>query len=129
MWHFAYHVPNGVWIPGSPGTTARIMAGLKNQGLKPGVPDIVIALRTREGHPGAYIEQKREKGGRVDPEQRWWISLLQSQGYFACVAKGLKETMEVVDRLYGRGMIQPADAVSGASCRRSRAAQPSGAET
>jgi hypothetical protein len=102
------------------------MSGLKAQGLKPGVPDICIPLRTKFGHPGAYIEQKRKKGCRVDPEQRWWLSLLAAQGYHARVAFGLEETMAIVDMLYGPDIVQPAAVVSRASCRGKRATQPSG---
>jgi hypothetical protein len=102
---FAYHVPNGVWIPGSPAMTARIMQSLKAQGLKPGVSDIVIPLRTKLGHPGAYIELKREKGSKTSEEQLWWLQLMEAQGYFAGLARGIAEAEEMICNLYG-GVVQ-----------------------
>lgn len=75
------------------------MRKMKEQGLKPGVPDVVIAARTNYGHPGAYFEIKYG-AGRVSPEQKRWRLLLQSQDYYCEVTRGLEETMASICNLY-----------------------------
>lgn len=55
---------------------------LKAEGVTPGVPDLYIpAWRT-------WIEFKRIKGGRIDPEQRDWHEYLRSVGDMVIVAYG-----------------------------------------
>lgn len=98
---FTYSVPNGIYIPGNPVLAARIMQRMKAEGLKVGVHDIVIVLRTRLGHPGAYLELKRAKGSRTSEEQKRWRAIVQSQGYFSAILKGPQEVEECVCNLYG----------------------------
>lgn len=52
LYDFAYHVPNGIYLPGSPRVAAIVMRKMKEQGLKPGVPDVVIPVRTNHGPRG-----------------------------------------------------------------------------
>jgi len=58
---------------------------LKAEGVKPGVPDIVIPKLF------LYIEMKKQKGGAVSKEQREWIEYLQGCGYTAEVCRGFEE--------------------------------------
>ena len=68
---------------------------LKEQGVKPGVPDIFLPCARGEWH-GLYIEMKRRKGGRVSDEQREMIRLLIEQGYKAVVCYGWEEAKNVI---------------------------------
>lgn len=90
---YAYAVPNGIFVPGSPQRTARIIAAMKRQGLTSGVSDVVIAL-PRGPHHGAYIELKRigenPTGGQIS-----WLTLVANVGYFAACARGLEAAQEV----------------------------------
>lgn len=52
---------------------------LKDEGVKPGVPDVCLPV-ARGGYHGLFIEMKRT-GGRVSPEQQKWLSALRKQRY------------------------------------------------
>lgn len=79
-----HHIANG-------GTRNRVEAvHLKQQGVKPGIPDIFLPC-ARGTHHGLYIEMKRRKGGRVSVEQKKMLLALQAQGYKAEVCRGWEE--------------------------------------
>ncbi len=76
-----YHVPNE-------GQRSRAVGGrMRAEGLRKGVPDICLPVARGRYH-GLYIELKRQRGGRMFPEQAGWIDALNQQGYCACVCKG-----------------------------------------
>lgn len=78
-----YHVPNG-------GKRDAIEAArFKAQGVKAGVPDLVLPV-ARKGFHGLYIELKRP-GGRVSAHQAEWLAALEKQGYCAAVCYGWEE--------------------------------------
>ena len=80
VWLFA--VPNG-------GFRHKATADkLKAEGLRPGVPDIVIP----EWH--VYIEMKRQKGGRLSDDQAKWLGYLAECGYTCIVAKGWEDAFK-----------------------------------
>lgn len=95
LWDYSYAVPNASKLAGSADQRARMMSSMKAQGLKTGVSDLVIALPAAEFH-GAYLELKRAKGGRVDPEQAAWCHRMRFAGYFADIVAGLDQAMEFV---------------------------------
>lgn len=72
----------------------------KRCGVKAGVPDVCIPIPSGSYH-GLYIELKRVKGGSVSVEQKEWINFLQSQGYYAEVAKGFDEAKRIVEYYLG----------------------------
>lgn len=85
-WLFA--VPNG-------GFRNKATAGkLKASGLKKGVPDICLPIK-RGIYSGLWIELKVKKN-KPTPEQLEWISLLQSQGFGACVCVGFQEARDML---------------------------------
>lgn len=96
------HVPNG-------GQRPRGGAGkMKGQGVKPGVPDVLIFDPTRDGQKGLAIElklpaQPRRKKGRLSPEQRAWLEGLRRRGWAAHVAYGWGEASHLVEQYYGPG--------------------------
>lgn len=86
-----YHVPNG-------GSRHKAEAArLKAAGVKSGVPDICLPV-PRAGYHGLYIELKRQKGGRISPEQTEWIAALIKQGYCAAVCRGWEAAREEILR-------------------------------
>ena len=70
-------------------------AKFKRMGVSPGFPDIEIPLPSG-GHHGLYIELKRQKGGKLSDAQIEWLNYLRKQGYYADVAKGCDEAIEIV---------------------------------
>lgn len=81
---YLFAVPNG-------GGRSKVEAAiLKAEGVRPGVPDLMLALPTNLHH-GLFLELKRQRGGRVSPEQKAWIERLDSFGYKAAVCRGFGE--------------------------------------
>lgn len=86
---YMHHIPNG----GSRGTIEAYH--LKQQGVKPGIPDIFLPC-ARGGYHGLYIEMKRRKGGRVSIEQKKMIIALREQGYPVVVCEGWEAARDVI---------------------------------
>lgn len=84
-----YHVPNG-------GHRHKAVAvKLKEQGVKAGVPDLVLPL-ARGGYFGLYIEFKATPpfDAAVSSSQDSYIQALTEQGYLAIVCRGHFDAME-----------------------------------
>jgi len=78
----------------------------KRLGVKPGVPDILIFDRPPlyPENVGVAIELKRQKGGRVTPEQTAWLEHLKARGWAVVVCRGAMEAIKFLESLgYGRG--------------------------
>ncbi|MNJ28504.1 VRR-NUC domain protein [compost metagenome] len=93
-----YHVPNG-------GHRHKLVAiKLKEQGVKAGVPDLVLPM-ARGGHFGLYIEFKAKPpfDAAVSPSQDAYIQALLDQGYLAIVCRGAIDALEAI-RAY---LLQP----------------------
>lgn len=85
-----HHVPNG----GK--RDARVAANLKKEGVKAGVPDIVLPV-PRCGYCGLYIELKVGKN-KTSSKQNEWIKALREQGYFVEVCYGWDKAREVIEK-------------------------------
>lgn len=92
-----FHIPNG-------GSRGKAEAGrFKAEGVKAGVPDLMLPVARGESH-GLFVEMKRQDGGRVRPEQKEWMERLRQQGYQAVVCRGWEGASEaLVKYLEGRG--------------------------
>ena len=66
-------------------TTAK---NLKREGVVPGVPDLFIPAW------GLWIEMKRQKGGRLSPDQDEMIAYLDSIGHRVIVGYGAADASE-----------------------------------
>ena len=87
---YMYHVPNG-------GYRNKAEAGrFKAQGVKSGVPDIVLPAARGQYH-GLYIELKRTEGGKLSADQRDWLEFLTEQGYYAAVCRGWEEAKDAIE--------------------------------
>lgn len=93
-----YHVPNG-------GHRHKLVAiKLKGQGVKAGVPDLVLPM-ARGGYFGLYIEFKAMPpfDAAVSSSQDAYIQALIDQGYLAVVCRGHIDALECL-RAY---LLQP----------------------
>lgn len=99
-----WHTPNGGHRPG-PATIY-----LKQEGLKNGIPDIVIvAPFVRQGeraYVGTAIELKApytNPSRRQYPTlfQRFWLIALKWAGFYTAVCWGADETIDLLEDLYG----------------------------
>jgi hypothetical protein len=87
------HVPNGGYR--HKGTARK----LKIQGVKAGIPDILI-FSGPDGEvlscAGIAIELKI-KGGRVSPNQREWLATLDGLGWRTFIAYGAGDAIRLLD--------------------------------
>lgn len=85
-----HHVPNG----GK--RDSRTAANLKKEGVKSGVPDIVLPV-ARGNYHGLYIELKTQKG-TLQKSQKEWLKALDEEGYATKVCRGWLEAREVIEK-------------------------------
>lgn len=102
------HVPNGARLGGRKGA-AVTASRLKAEGLKAGVPDVLIFERwreqsvfpaldpLREGH-GVAIELKAGRG-RLRPAQAVWLTSLAFRGWYISVCRSTTEVVDLCERL------------------------------
>lgn len=74
-------------IPNGGHRSKRTATILKATGVVPGIPDLHVPAWA------LWIEMKRQKGGRLSPEQREKIAHLESIGHTCIVAKGAEDAM------------------------------------
>ena len=67
----------------------------KRMGVRPGVSDLFRPAPVGKYH-GLWVEMKRKKGGRLEPEQKDWIERMNRKGYLAVVAHGAEEACDVI---------------------------------
>lgn len=93
------HVPNeGHGRRGKEGAIRG--ARLRAEGLKSGVPDVLIFDKnSRPGSVGLAIELKRQKGGRVSEDQKRWLEELEKRGWVCKVCKGFDEVHQILKEL------------------------------
>lgn len=85
-----FHVPNG-------GKRDRATAArLKAEGVKPGVPDIVLPV-PRGGYHGLWIELKVD-GGKPSPEQLEWQKFLRGEGHCAEICYGWNAARQIIEK-------------------------------
>ncbi|MCK8688303.1 VRR-NUC domain-containing protein [Pseudomonas umsongensis] len=86
-----YHVPNGGH------RVKAVAAKLKAQGVKAGIPDLVLPM-ARGGFFGLYIEFKATppNDAAISDRQHERIRKLNAQGYLAVVCRGHFDTMEQI---------------------------------
>ena len=93
-----FHPPNG-------GHRNVVVAKkLKAQGVKRGVPDVMIVDRppANPKNVGVAIELKRRKGGSLTKEQKRWLRILSEKGWAVAVCRGADEAIKFLEELgYG----------------------------
>ena len=85
-----FSVPNGGYRHKT--TAAR----MKSEGVKAGVPDIMLPWPSKGFH-GLFIEMKRLVGGRLSDEQKAWAERLLAAGYQVKVCKGFEEAKQSIE--------------------------------
>jgi hypothetical protein len=86
---FLFHIPNE--SVGGYGWMIRN----RQMGMRKGVPDLMLPV-PMHGYHGLFIEMKA-KNGRLSPEQKNWISALNTFGYLAVVCKGWEEAKKKLE--------------------------------
>jgi hypothetical protein len=83
-------------IPNGGKRNIRVAKKLKAEGVRSGVSDLMIPLPVNGFH-GAFIEVKTLKG-TTSPNQKEFLKVMESRGYFTRVTKGLDETWDVIEK-------------------------------
>jgi hypothetical protein len=96
VWPSAYAIPNGGH------RHVAVAARMKDEGVKPGVPDLCIAIPRGSRH-GLYLELKATgtTASAVSKEQREWIARLRTAGYAAEVAHGFEQATQIIEEYLG----------------------------
>ena len=90
---------NGFKMPKTAFNFAAYSKTLTKMGLSKGFPDLIILEKNRSGtHEVLFIEMKRQKGGRISPEQKKWIQTLDDSGYCVGIAKGFKSAVTILTK-------------------------------
>lgn len=83
-----FAIPNG-------GQRNRVTgARLKAEGVKPGVPDIMLPVATGKWH-GLWVEMK-SPSGKLSDHQVFWIEELQEQNYQVSICYGWIEARDTI---------------------------------
>jgi len=78
-------------IPNGGHRHPAVAAKLKATGTSSGVPDLFIpAWRL-------WVEMKRQKGGKLSPEQADWIAYLQGVGFTCIICPGSENAKAQID--------------------------------
>lgn len=90
-----FAIPNG-------GSRNKIeAANLKRQGVKAGVPDLMVPV-ARRGFHGLFIEMKYGRN-KTTPAQDEWLNHLNREGYLAKVCNGYGEAVELLKYYFSEG--------------------------
>jgi len=74
---------------------------MKRQGLKSGIPDVLLFRPTPSGAPGVAIELKRIKSGTVSVDQKKWLKTLENFGWVCYVGLGATASIQFIKEIYG----------------------------
>lgn len=90
-----FAVPNGSL------RNLEVAIKLKAEGVKKGVPDMMLPLPSHDGKfHGLFIELKTETG-KASKEQKEWIEKLNNNGYLAKVCFGYKDAIDTLKNYAG----------------------------
>ena len=96
-------------VPNAFKRTPRQGKWMKDEGLRAGVPDIVVAVPMWEDgeclYPGLFIELKHGRG-RLSQSQREWLARLRGFGYAVAVANGCDVALDITRRYFSGEYIQ-----------------------
>lgn len=87
-------------VPNGGARDAITGARLKAEGVRPGVPDLMLAL-PRGGKGGLFIEMKRKRAGRPSKAQIEVSYALLGAGYHVALCRGADEAMNVIKNYLG----------------------------
>ena len=91
--HLYCAIPNG-------GKRSKATAAmLRSEGVKRGVPDILIFARANLAPFGCALEMKRTKGSRMEPDQIWWLDQLAAHGWIPLVGYGAEDAIKQLQAL------------------------------
>ncbi len=89
-------------IPNGGARHPAVAAQLKAEGVKAGVPDIMLAVARGRWH-GLFVELKRvDHSNHATSAQRAWIEMLRRYGYSAVVVYGAQAAQQAIMAYLGQ---------------------------
>lgn len=90
-------------VPNAGKRSMRLAQYMRAEGLRAGVPDLMLAIPTPEA-AGLFIEMKKPDGkGKLSEAQEGWLEKLQGIGYATAVCNTFEEARSAIeDYLQGR---------------------------
>ena len=86
-------------IPNGTAASATVGKYMVAEGVRSGVPDIMIAVTRIDPSgrwwPGFFIEMKKPKGGVVSDTQKRWLANLTAEGYRTAVCNSGRLALEL----------------------------------
>lgn len=82
-------------------TSIGVAKKMKAMGYARGTPDLWI-MESKSGFNGLIIELKREKGGVLSREQKYWLSELTKRNYLAVCCYGFEDAKETIDKYFNQ---------------------------
>lgn len=92
-------------VPNSAPKGHTTAAYFRAEGLRPGYPDLLLDVAAGPYH-GLRLELKRQRGGRIEPEEAEWHVKLRARGYAVAVPCGC-DAAEIIIERYLRGEVIP----------------------
>lgn len=89
-----FAIPNGGY------RDVRVAAKLRAEGVRAGVPDMMLAVPKGQ-FCGLFVEMKNGKAGRLSDHQRDMIARLQTQGYRVEVCRTFEEFVSATSEYLG----------------------------
>lgn len=84
-------------IPNEAKRSPMLADKMKRNGLKSGVPDLCLPIRSKDGKYGSlYLEMKRSSGGVVSQTQKDYHKLLQKYGNRIEVCKDANNALQII---------------------------------
>lgn len=90
-----FAIPNAGGFSGGFKANVVRVKRLKAEGVKSGVPDLMLAYPIKNWH-GLFIEMKRTDGS-ASKEQRDFADCLRAAGYFVVICRGCEEARTVIE--------------------------------
>jgi hypothetical protein len=75
---------------------------MKNEGLLPGAPDLIVMKLAPDGRPVA-IEMKRDRYGKLSEHQLTVIPQMRDEGWIVVVPSGAMDAIRQLDHIFFEG--------------------------
>ena len=86
-------------IPNGGERNPIVAARMKAEGVRSGVPDLMLPV-ARHGMHGLFIEMKKPRTGTVSEKQDQWHNDLRGEGFAVAVCYGWQEAVECLERWF-----------------------------
>lgn len=90
-------------IPNGGKRSIKVALELKKEGVRSGVPDMMLAV-AKGGYHGLFIELKKING-RAQPNQKKWQKMLRGQGYKAEIIEGWEDAIKEIREYLASGTV------------------------